>query len=140
MSNPNGDTWNERLSYALEKRGMSQTALAKAVGVSNPTVTAWVTDQETLKANNKAKVDAALKLPSRYLLEGACTLEDTEVVGNSVDIRYNIEKSDIDEQARAISESLSPESVIDVLRELVDEMTPEQRLELVRIASSPTKT
>lgn len=68
-------TWNQRLVDAMQKRGVKQSDLARMTGVSNPTVHAWMTDQVSLRAENKAKIDAALNLRPEYLLDGACELD-----------------------------------------------------------------
>lgn len=134
MKNPNGDTWNKRLSYALEKRGMSQTELAKRVGVSDPTVTAWVTDQATLKADNKAKVDAALDLPSRYLLEGACTLEDTHLVTADMSFMSSVEAGPTEQDVAGMTAERFT-NLVEKYAQKAD-LSEEQRMRIVRAVMS----
>lgn len=35
------ETWNARLLRALEQAGMTRSALAQAVGIASPTISAW---------------------------------------------------------------------------------------------------
>ena len=131
---PSDKTWNQRLVHAMNARNVNQTQLAKAVGVSNPTVHAWMNDQETLKADNKAKIDFVLKLPSGYLIEGSCGLDDEPV--SDLGLRLDVSEVASTQEVIDLATALPRAVVVEMIRSLVKEMTLEERVEIARIALS----
>lgn len=64
------NTTGARIRQARDKIGLSQVALAKAVGVSNVTISNWESDNHALKADNAAKLASVLRVSVNYLLYG----------------------------------------------------------------------
>lgn len=67
--------WKQRLSHARKEKGLNKTEFAKAVGVSNPTVTDWEKSIEDggineISAGNLAKAAAVLNVDSNWILLG----------------------------------------------------------------------
>lgn len=64
-------TWNERLTVARKKRGLSKAELARSVGVSGPTVTDWESGEiKGLKIENLHKICRVLRIREAWLLRG----------------------------------------------------------------------
>jgi hypothetical protein len=67
------DTWNTRLAAALAESDYSPNALATALGVSAPSVSAWIgagtiTPARNLTADNAIRVCQLLKIRPEWLL------------------------------------------------------------------------
>lgn len=64
-------TWNERLKSELGKSDYTQSAFARAVGVSPPTVTDWLNGEiKKLEASNAQSICSVLSLRIEWLLDG----------------------------------------------------------------------
>ena len=62
-------TWNERLKFAREARGLSAAAFAREVKVSKPTVSDWESGEiKELKGKNLDKACSVLKIRQEWLL------------------------------------------------------------------------
>lgn len=77
------NTTGARIRQAREKIGLSQVALAKAVGVSNVTISNWESDNHALKADNAAKLASVLRVSVNYLLYGE---QDEVELGDGFDV------------------------------------------------------
>lgn len=131
-------TWNERLVHAMNARNVTQTQLARLVGVSNPTVHAWMTDQRSLSALNKAKVDDALRLPPRYLLEGVGEINDAAVTVAEPREPYSHFSESVNlNMARELASQLPAQDLLEFMRPLVSQMTAQERLNFVHLLSEP---
>lgn len=64
------DTQGKRIKLAREKLGISQIELAKAIGVSNVTISNWEQDVHGLRADNAEKLAKGLGVSAQYLLRG----------------------------------------------------------------------
>jgi phage repressor protein C with HTH and peptisase S24 domain len=64
------NTTGARIRQARDKIGLSQVALAKAVGVSNATISNWESDNHALKADNASKLASVLRVSVNHLLYG----------------------------------------------------------------------
>lgn len=69
------EEWKLRLSQAREAKGLNKTAFAKAVGVSNPTVTDWEKAVEDggikeIAGPRLTKICEVLEIEPRWLLHG----------------------------------------------------------------------
>ncbi|MCW3477670.1 helix-turn-helix domain-containing protein [Rhodovastum sp. RN2-1] len=60
-----------RIRAARQARGMTQEALARAVGVTRSAVAQWETDRSGQVGGNLARVAHALGVAAEYLLTGA---------------------------------------------------------------------
>lgn len=78
------NTTGARIRQAREKIGLSQVALAKAVGVSNVTISNWESDNHALKADNAAKLASVLRVSVNHLLYGEKD-EDEAKLGEGFD-------------------------------------------------------
>lgn len=77
------ETWNSRLTKAVERRGMTRTAFAKAVNRSGATVTAWLNGETAaLQAEDALRVCEVLSIELDWLLFGT-EAPDGDVVGNA---------------------------------------------------------
>jgi phage repressor protein C with HTH and peptisase S24 domain len=64
-------TWNQIIREELSRTGISQAELARAVGISEASVSAWLSGAtKTLKAENAEKAARKLGISTRYLLTG----------------------------------------------------------------------
>ena len=81
--NTTGNTTGARIRQAREKIGLSQVALAKAVGVSNVTISNWESDNHALKADNAAKLASVLRVSVNHLLYGE---KDEVELGDGFDV------------------------------------------------------
>lgn len=118
-------TWNQRLVYAMRTRGVSQSELAREIGVSPPTVHAWMHDQESLKATNKSKIDAVLRLPPGYLLDGTEDIDGTPLKRSRTadprtDIFNELTADEAEQLIRSFSQQLSPSRRLRLARFLID--------------------
>jgi phage repressor protein C with HTH and peptisase S24 domain len=69
------EEWKQRLTQARKAKGLSKTAFAKAVGVSNPTATDWEKSVEDggikeISGSNLAKAAETLDVDSTWILLG----------------------------------------------------------------------
>ena len=70
------NTWNERLAYALEKRGMKSSHLGKIIGVAPSSISQWLgtlegkKETKNITAQNLSAVCEALNIRSDWLLHG----------------------------------------------------------------------
>lgn len=82
------NTTGARIRQAREKIGLRQVALAKAVGVSNVTISNWESDNHALKADNAAKLASVLRVSVNYLLYGTDgttdEMDDNSTPGNQL--------------------------------------------------------
>jgi phage repressor protein C with HTH and peptisase S24 domain len=62
-------TWNERLRYAINKRGVTATDLARACGIKPASVSGWTSgDTKTMEAGNALRVSEYLQINLPWLL------------------------------------------------------------------------
>lgn len=81
---------NERITSARVSAGMSKAALARAVGVSSPTVTDWESGKiKTIEAGNMSKLAAALGVTPDWLLYGKEPAQ-RQAISASVAAAYDI--------------------------------------------------
>lgn len=70
------NTWNERLAYALNKRGMKSSHLGKLINVAPSSISQWLGNIEgkkatkNISAENLSRVCEALNIKSDWLLHG----------------------------------------------------------------------
>ncbi len=64
------ETWNERLTRAREDKKLNKTALAKAVGVSQPTVSDWESGVMKPNGDNLLAVCRILGITPDWLTTG----------------------------------------------------------------------
>lgn len=68
------ETWNDRLAQARKDRKLTKTALAKAVGVSQPTVTDWESGENKPKGDNLLALCRVLSVTPEWLTKGQSSL------------------------------------------------------------------
>lgn len=71
-------SWSKRLTAAREEKKMTKTAFAKAVGVSQPTVTDWENGVMRPKGDNLLKIGRVLGVSPDWLMRGIKSHSDTE--------------------------------------------------------------
>lgn len=64
------DTFAKRLDWAMKQRGMGQSPLARAVGVTQPTVHAWVHRGSVPDDDKREAVASALSVEVEWLFRG----------------------------------------------------------------------
>lgn len=67
---PNATTFGDRLAGAREQTGMSQTELAKRLGVKLSTLKSWEDDFSEPRANKLQMLAGILNIPLTWLLTG----------------------------------------------------------------------
>lgn len=70
--------WSKRLTEAREARAMNKTAFARAVGVSQPTVTDWENGVMRPKGDNLLKIGRVLGVSPDWLMRGIKSRAGTE--------------------------------------------------------------
>lgn len=64
------ETWYERLKKRMDELGLSQSAVWRAVGVSNATMSAWVSGKIKPNGENLSKLSKVLRVSQDWLLYG----------------------------------------------------------------------
>lgn len=82
---------NERIKRLRDKAGMSQAALARAVGVSRPAVTKWENgDTENLKLANLIKLCQIFRMSADDMISGELSLPRSPVMTNEPATPYRV--------------------------------------------------
>jgi SOS-response transcriptional repressor LexA len=82
------ETWHERLTRARNAKGIKKTALAKAVGVSQPTITDWESGEiKKIQGENLLAVCRALDVTPDWLTTGRESTSPQTNVHEGPDIR-----------------------------------------------------
>ena len=68
--NPDATTFGDRVAGAREKAGMSQSQLAKRLGIKLKTLKAWEDDQSEPRANKLSMMAGLLNVSLLWLLSG----------------------------------------------------------------------
>ena len=104
---PDAATFGDRLAAARDGAGMSQSQLAKRLGVKKSTLSAWEQDLSEPRANKLSMAAGMLNVSIMWLLTGEGDGMDApeEDLGEVVDLSYALrELSDIRAQMRATQE------------------------------------
>jgi len=89
------DTWNKRLLTALSESNLNRSAFARAVGVSNPTVTDWLNGRiNELKAKNVIKICRVLNINQDWLINGKGPRRPGDNVASVEPISLNLQIND----------------------------------------------
>lgn len=81
--------WNDRLRAARDAAGVTDTDIARACGVKNPSVNGWMTGAtKTIEGENLLKVCAFLQTSPEWIVFGK---KDDEVQRPKVFVSFNAE-------------------------------------------------
>lgn len=80
------DTLGGRLWRAREAIGMTETGLAKAVGVKRETLRAWESDRSEPRANKLVTMSGLLNVSPTWLLHGVGDAPPTETLSDEIGI------------------------------------------------------
>jgi transcriptional regulator with XRE-family HTH domain len=85
-SNPDNDTLGGRLWRAREAIAMSETALAKALGLKKETLRAWESDRSEPRANKLVTLAGLLNVSPTWLLYGVGDAPQSETIASELSI------------------------------------------------------
>jgi phage repressor protein C with HTH and peptisase S24 domain len=100
------EEWKQRLRSAREAKGLSKTAFAKAVGVSNPTATDWEKSTEDggikeISGPKLTKVSEVLGVDPHWLIDGRTATNEGKSVFDLVPGAMRVRAADPDDPALA---------------------------------------
>lgn len=80
------DTFGGRLWRAREAVAMSESALAKAIGVKRETLRAWESDRSEPRANKLVTIAGLLNVSPTWLLHGVGDAPQSETLASEISI------------------------------------------------------
>ncbi|WP_299663755.1 helix-turn-helix domain-containing protein [uncultured Ruegeria sp.] len=107
---PDTATFGDRVAGAREVAGMTQTQLARRLGVKKATITAWEDDLSEPRANKLSMMAGMLNVSIMWLLTGEGDGTDATALDGNVDAELHdlvVELRSIRGEMRASSERLA---------------------------------
>ena len=83
---PDNDTLGGRLWRAREAKGLSESSLAKAIGVRRETLRAWESDRSEPRANRLVTISGVLDVSPTWLLHGLGDAPASETVAGEISV------------------------------------------------------